>query len=221
MDMNTIDKLDSENVTVIICSAGMGTRFGHGIPKALIDIDGKPLILHQLALFENYDDVRVVVGFKHQQVISVIKEYRDDVKCYINNDYMNTGAAASVIAGMADDCRDYVIALVGDVLIRPQFMDKIINYQGECISVCELSTDNPIEVIVDHNAQVVEINSENISGNYEWLGIVKVLKQHINKSSRGALYQMIKPLLPMDVVVVNAKEIDTPNDLIKAIEWLE
>lgn len=64
--------VSSNDVSIIICCAGMGRRLGQGIPKALVDIDGKPLILRQLELLEDYDDVRVVVGYKHEQVISVI-----------------------------------------------------------------------------------------------------------------------------------------------------
>lgn len=34
--------------TIIISSAGMGTRLKRGLSKALLDIDGKPLIVRQL-----------------------------------------------------------------------------------------------------------------------------------------------------------------------------
>ena len=36
--------------TIIISSAGMGTRLKRGLSKALLDIDGKPLIVRQLEL---------------------------------------------------------------------------------------------------------------------------------------------------------------------------
>lgn len=39
--------------TIIISSAGTGTRLKRGIPKALLDIDGKPLIIRQLELLRD------------------------------------------------------------------------------------------------------------------------------------------------------------------------
>ena len=40
--------ISMDNKTIIISCAGMGTRLGIGMTKALIDIDGKPLIIRQL-----------------------------------------------------------------------------------------------------------------------------------------------------------------------------
>ena len=40
----------SVSKTIVISCAGMGTRLGIGSTKALIDIDGKPLIITNLAM---------------------------------------------------------------------------------------------------------------------------------------------------------------------------
>ena len=40
----------SVSKTLVISCAGMGTRLGIGSTKALIDIDGKPLIITNLAM---------------------------------------------------------------------------------------------------------------------------------------------------------------------------
>ena len=53
--------MDIDNTTVIICCAGMGTRLGIGTTKALVNICGKPLILHQLELLKDYKDIRIVM----------------------------------------------------------------------------------------------------------------------------------------------------------------
>ena len=42
------NRFSPKNTTVIICCAGMGTRLGIGTTKALIDIEGKPLIIRLL-----------------------------------------------------------------------------------------------------------------------------------------------------------------------------
>jgi len=49
------------SVTVIIPAAGAGRRLGFGVPKALVEIGGKPLIIHTLQPFLAFEDVREVV----------------------------------------------------------------------------------------------------------------------------------------------------------------
>lgn len=57
----------------------MGTRLGIGTTKALIDIEGKPLILRQLELLKDFDDIRIVVGYQMEKVIEVVNNYRKDI----------------------------------------------------------------------------------------------------------------------------------------------
>ena len=45
--------MSKENTTVIISCAGMGTRLGIGMPKALVNVDGKPLIIRQLEMLQD------------------------------------------------------------------------------------------------------------------------------------------------------------------------
>ena len=57
------------DITIIICCAGMGTRLGIGTTKALVNVFGKPLILRQLDLMKDIEDVRIVVGYQAEKVI--------------------------------------------------------------------------------------------------------------------------------------------------------
>ena len=69
----------SVSKTIVISCAGMGTRLGIGTTKALIDIEGKPLILRQLELLKDFDDIRIVVGYQMEKVIEVVNNYRKDI----------------------------------------------------------------------------------------------------------------------------------------------
>ena len=62
----------SVSKTIVISCAGMGTRLGIGTTKALIDIEGKPLILRQLELLKDFDDIRIVVGYQMEKVMKII-----------------------------------------------------------------------------------------------------------------------------------------------------
>ena len=71
--------------TIIISCAGMGNRLGLGKTKALIEIEGKPLIIRQLEMLANEDDIRIVVGYQAEQLIDVVKKYRKDVVFVFNH----------------------------------------------------------------------------------------------------------------------------------------
>ena len=59
--------------SVVISCAGIGSRLGLGTTKALINIHGKSLIRWQLELFQDVEDIRVVVGFEAQDVIEEVR----------------------------------------------------------------------------------------------------------------------------------------------------
>ena len=54
--------MNPQDISIIICCAGMGTRLGIGSTKALLEISGKSVITRQLELLKDYDDIRIVVG---------------------------------------------------------------------------------------------------------------------------------------------------------------
>ncbi|MBC7318867.1 NTP transferase domain-containing protein, partial [Candidatus Bipolaricaulota bacterium] len=52
---------------VVILAAGVGSRLGHGLPKALVKLcDNKTILDHQLENLKSVglENIRVVVGYK-------------------------------------------------------------------------------------------------------------------------------------------------------------
>ena len=48
--------------SVVISCAGIGSRLGLGLTKALVQINGRSLISWQLELFKDVEDIRIVIG---------------------------------------------------------------------------------------------------------------------------------------------------------------
>ena len=71
---------------LVIPAAGMGTRLGIGTTKALINICDEPLIIRLLKQLNDYDDVRIVVGYQAEMVIKAVTKYRKNVLFAFNND---------------------------------------------------------------------------------------------------------------------------------------
>lgn len=207
------------NVSIVISAAGMGTRLGLGCTKALVEIEGKTLIERQLEILKDYDDIRVVVGYQAEKVIEVVNSVRKDVMFVFNHDYRSTGTGASFSLG-AKHAREYVVALDGDLLVHPEDLIKAIEYDGCCIGGSTPSTDNPWTMptkVIRGVENVVGFSKE--EGEYEWTGLAKVLTDSLQPGT-GHVFQMIEPLLPIPMIFIRTKEIDTVDDYERALQWV-
>lgn len=204
-----------DNKTVVISCAGMGKRLGMGIPKALVEVDGKPLIIRNLEMLDDCNDVRVVVGYKAADVIEMVNSYRKDITFVFNNNYMNNGTGASVTLA-SKYAKEYILTIDGDLLIHPDDMRRILETQEEFVGVCKASTDNPVLTSIEDD-KVIEFSRER--GQYEWTG-VSLMKTSRLMGGEGHVYQLIEPLLPLKYELIRTKEIDTMNDYQNAISWV-
>ncbi|WP_232617874.1 NTP transferase domain-containing protein [Thermosipho africanus] len=68
----------------ILLAAGKGTRISRkisNIPKSLVDIKGKPLILRTIEMLkQNKIDVSVILGYRRELFLEIL----DEVKVYYN-----------------------------------------------------------------------------------------------------------------------------------------
>lgn len=207
--------MENDDITVVICAAGMGTRLGVGTTKALVDICGKPLIIRQLELLDDYDDVRIVLGYQAEQVIKVVNKYRKDIMFAFNYDYPNTGAAASL--SIAVPCsRRYVVSMDGDLLINREDFNTFMAYPDESIAISDCSSDEPLKTKVI-NDKVIKFGGISC---YEWPGLVKIKASHL-KPYNGYTYELLQNLLPMQAIVVDARDIDTQGDYKRAVLWFK
>ena len=202
--------------SIIISCAGMGTRLGIGTTKALIDINGKPLIIHQLENLPEDLDIRIVVGYQAERVMEVVKEYRKDVTFVFNHEYKTTGTGASFSKGLVG-ANEVVIALDGDLLVHPDDLHAFLALDYDCIGGCDPTTDNPVLMTIDENENVVEFSRER--GSLEWTGLVQIEQAKLTPGT-GHVYQMLEPVLPIKVMKIRTKEVDTPNDYENALAWV-
>ena len=199
--------------TVIISCAGMGNRLGLGTTKALVEVEGKPLIMHHLEKLKDESDIRVVVGYQAEKVINVVRKYRKDVVFVFNHNYRETGTGASV-ALASQYANEYILSLDGDLIIHPDDMKKILECDHEFVSGGIPDTDEPwmLQTYKDDGKEFVSAFSKNI-GNYEWNGITQMKSAKI-KNGQGHVFQLIEPYLPIPFLELRTREIDTVNDIL-------
>lgn len=205
------------NKTIIISCAGMGTRLGAGIPKAIVEVEGKPIIIRQLECLDDFDDIRVVVGYQADKVIETVQKYRRDILFCFNNDYKTTGTAASFSKGIVN-AKEYSVALDGDLLVHPDDLKSFLSRDEELIGGCTPTTDNPVLMTLNDKSQVIEFSRE--KGSLEWTGLAQIKTSRLTPGLKH-VYMMLEPLMPINVMKIRTKEIDTANDYENAVQWIK
>ena len=205
-----------DNFTIVISCAGMGSRLGIGCTKALVDICGKPLIIHQLELLKDYDDICVVVGYQADKVMKIVSDYRNDVRFAFNHDYKTTGTGASLSKALVG-ANEYIVTLDGDLLVHPDDLKEFLALDHECIAGCKPSTDNPVLMRI-HNNKVTSFSFQ--KGDLEWTGLAKIKTENLVAGDTH-VYHMLESLLPLSVKMIRSKEIDTMNDYENANRWVK
>lgn len=205
--------------TIVISCAGKGSRLGKGIPKCLLDIAGKPLIIRQLELLKDEKDIHIVVGYQADRVVEVVHQYRTDVKWYYNDDWEHTGTAASFRIGAAD-AQEMVVALDGDLLVKPRDMHRFLQCEVACVCGCVPGTDEPVLMQVTSADQVTGFSRQ--KGQWEWTGLMQIPKEQIYKAKDAwHVYHILESLLPLQAMKIETREIDTPHDYQEALDWFE
>jgi choline kinase len=124
---------------VIILAAGQGTRLRpltNDRPKCMVEVNGKPLIKHQLDLFlkNNIQDINVITGYLGEKI------YFTEITKYYNPKFKTTNMVSTLFcAKNIFDGTDDILISYGDIIYNNVVLDKII-----------MST-NEINVVVDKN----------------------------------------------------------------------
>lgn len=200
--------------SVVISCAGIGSRLGLGLTKALVEMNGRSLISWQLNLFKKVKDLRIVIGFQGSEIISEVRKYREDVIFCYNHRYFETKTGASFFLG-ARHANEEIIEWDGDLLVHPDDVEMLLNTEGEYICYGDISSDDAVYVQTDEKGQVLVFSREH--GDYEWTGPACMSKHNLTYNSQN-VFNMFEPLLPMRGIKVRAYDIDTYDDYIRVSE---
>lgn len=113
---------------VIILAGGKATRLpraAHTIPKALVEVGGKPVLRHQIDLLaeHGFNDIRLALAAKSQHIIDYSRGRYEYV---VEDTSLGTGGA---IKHATRDLSDPFFVLNGDVLSNLDFADFAKKYR--------------------------------------------------------------------------------------------
>lgn len=200
--------------SVVISCAGIGSRLGLGLTKALVQINGGSLISWQLKLFKDVEDLRLVIGFQGGEIIEEVRKFRDDVIFCYNHRYFETKTGASYFLG-ARHANQESLEWDGDLLVHPDDVKKLLQTSGEFVCYGDITSEDSVYVRVNEKGDVLSFSRD--GGDYEWTGPASMSKKHLTYSTQN-VYNMFEPLCPIRGIKVRAYDIDTYNDYIRVSE---
>ena len=207
----------------VICVAGLGSRLGMNMPKALVGItEGKKIIDFQLDLVEDMEIVSLVVGYKCESVVKYVKGKRDDLRIIHNPGFRNNSTSFSIDLAIKDVPGPYV-TIDGDLLInKEEFLEFVNSFNGNTlIGITPTKTEDGVYVNLNENNEVISFQRFPKT-DFEWANIACINKPVVLDKDSDFVYHQFEKYLPLESFVIkNLFEVDTPNDLKLALSNLD
>jgi choline kinase len=177
------------------------------------------IIEYQLKAFENYDEIRIVTGYKAEQVMAEASLLRKDVRFIKNDNYANTTTLQSMHLGSID-INGKTLFVDGDMILSKQTaVDLYMEYEKntDFIGVASEITDTPVYAGIENN-KVTWFSFEK-QANHEWANVAYLDSEKI-QYNQTHLFTQLEKFLPMKAFAIERLEIDTPNDLLSAEKYI-
>jgi len=149
------------SISIVILSAGKGSRMKSSTPKVLHKISGKEMLFHSIDVAKEIcDDITVILYHKAQMIQKEIENNYQNIKFHIQDvqNYAGTGGALRDVKYN----NDRVLILNGDMpLITKDSLEKLIDNSSD-IAMSVINLDNPNgygRVVIEDN-RVKEIVEE-------------------------------------------------------------
>ncbi len=147
----------------IIFAGGSGARMGSGLPKQFIEVNGKPIIIHTLDIFEDHPDIdEIYVACKEEYIPRLEKLVQrfliSKVKKIVPGGVTGMDSIYNALSAAAETNEDEAIVLIHDG-VRPCINKDLID--EDLRTVCEHGsavTCTPLyeTPIISHNGEQVD-----------------------------------------------------------------
>lgn len=198
--------------TVIIAAAGAGSRLGAGLPKCLVEVNGHAIFEYQLRAFSWADEIRMVVGYRSEEVVARVSAVGKRVAFVQNQNYAGTTTLQSNFLGVRD-MEGKALFIDGDMVISRKTSEALHQAyeRGEdFIGVARELSEEPVYVGLEDGQ--VQWFSYDKPSSYEWANVALLDVKRLTYQ-KTHFYVQLEKYLPTKALVVDRLEIDTPEDL--------
>ena len=150
----------------LIIAGGKGERLKNligDVPKPMVQIDGKPVLEHQINLLRHYGitDIYILTGYRDH----IIKDYFEDgkafgadIKYYSEDKPLGTSGCVKVLE---DKIRDHFLVFYGDIMFDMKLDDFVIFHKDKngAATLVVHPNDHPYDsdiVVMDDNCRITD-----------------------------------------------------------------
>ncbi len=203
------------DVPVLIAAAGIGSRLGMNLPKALVEVNGRSILERLLTdVLADERDVRLIVGFRADEVIACARRVRDDVIIVRNPSFRDTSVRHSFWLA-ARHIRQSCIVIDGDTLVDPRayraFRQRAAS-MDTLIGITPSSTTDAVFTRLSPDGSHITSFTRTEPQSHEWCGVAK-LSPRLFDQKHDYVFQCIDAALPAPAHVLEVAEVDTQADL--------
>lgn len=196
---------------VVIAAAGRGNRLGENKPKCLVVLHGHYIFEYLLEAFSWADEIRMVVGYKKDEVKRIVREFSDKVSFIDNDDYANTTTLQSNYLAVKED-DEKLLFIDGDMVITKATADLLRDKYEKgnlFVGVAKDLSEQPVYVGAEN--EKVEWFSYDKPSDLEWANVA-LLDSKMLEYNKTHFFVQIEKHLPLDYLVVERLEVDTQAD---------
>ncbi len=197
----------------VIAAAGLGSRLGMGMPKCLVEVEGRPLIAFLLERLVGVPDVRIVVGFQEEDVIKAARSLRSDLVFVRNPAFRTTTTLQSYAVG-ARYLQTPCLFMDADIFFEATTFETFLKAcESGCplIGVTETKTADCVYVKRRSDGRVTQFSREDPEP-FEWANLAWLPPGYCERGS-GAVFERLSEDLPLASHEVTSYEFDTVQDL--------
>jgi choline kinase len=232
-----VSKTDSTSPQIVILAAGLGSRLGRSLPKALTELsDGRTIMQQQFdnirSAFGPNARITVVVGYKFEHIVEAFPT----ASFVYNEQYDQTNTSKSLLRALRASTSGGVLWMNGDVVFDPEALRRAARQVRDEQSFVAVNTskvsDEEVKYTTTAEGYIAQLSKQVVGGLGEAVGINFVAKadkavlmrqlakvdaqDYFERGIELAIEQNGLLFEPVDISDLYAVEVDFAEDLERA-----
>lgn len=202
----------------VIACAGLGSRLGMGMPKCLIEIEGKTILSRLIEALSPYvSRIHVVIGYREELVAEHCARHHRNVVLIRNPKFRETNTAFSILQGSIS-FYSKVLYMDGDLIINHESLSQFIRQAEKSdylIGVTEAKSENAVLAQIEYSEKSemkISAFGRDLDSPYEWANIFVGNPKCLERAT-NYVFEALAENLPLPAQMLELYEVDTPSDL--------
>jgi len=186
-----VSKTDSTSPQIVILAAGLGSRLGRSLPKALTELsDGRTIMQQQFdnirSAFGPDARITVVVGYKFEHIVEAFPT----ASFVYNEQYDQTNTSKSLLRALRASTSGGVLWMNGDVVFDPEALRRAARLVRDEQSFVTVNTskvsDEEVKYTTTAEGYISQLSKQVVGGLGEAVGI-----NFVSKADKPALVRQL------------------------------